>query len=151
AIRPIAGARVAVQGAGAIGAAVVRELIARGADVMVADVDRAKAEATGARVIDPSALFAQEADVLAPCAIGGVIDEPIAAAIRARAVCGAANNIFTSERAARVLHDRGVVVVPDALASAGAVIDGIGASVMHLDQAAREAMIDALAATVASL
>jgi leucine dehydrogenase len=149
ALGPIEGARVAVQGAGAIGAAVVRELVARGAHVVVADLDRAKAEATGARVIDPSALFDQDVDVLAPCAIGGVIDEAIASHLRARAVCGAANNVFHGELAARVLHDRGVLVVPDVLASAGAVIDGIGASVMHLGD--RTPLIDALAATAADL
>jgi leucine dehydrogenase len=89
--------------------------------------------------------------VLAPCAIGGVIDGALAARLGAWAVCGAANNVFADDRAARVLHERRVLVVPDVLASAGAVIDGIGASVMGRADRAREAMIDALGDTAASL
>jgi leucine dehydrogenase len=146
---------VAVQGAGAIGAAVARALAARGASIVIADVDVARAhdlaDALGAiaTVIAPDDVLAAEVDVLAPCAIGGVIDDATAAQVQAWAVCGAANNVFAGEQAVHVLHDRGVLVVPDVLASAGAVIDGIGASVMHLGD--RTPLIDALGTTAAAL
>ena len=149
----VAGLRVAVQGAGAIGAAVADELAARGARVIVADVDGERAAAvaarTGASVASPDAILDADVDVLAPCAVGGVIDEAVASRVRAWAVCGAANNLLAPGAAARVLHDRGVLVVPDVLASAGAVIDGIGATVMGL--ADRAPLIDGLAATAAAL
>jgi leucine dehydrogenase len=131
----------------------VRALAARGARVIVADVDGARATAiadeTGASVADPAVLLELDADVLAPCAVGGVIDDGVASRLHAWAVCGAANNVFAGDRAAHLLHARGVLVVPDVLASAGAVIDGIGASVMHL--ADRAPLIDALGATAAAL
>jgi len=147
------GLRVAVQGAGAIGAAVARALAAVGAHVFVADLDAARAEALAAAVggslAAPSEILELAVDVLVPCAIGSVIDEAVAARVSAWAVCGAANNLLAGERAAQVLHERGVLVVPDVLASAGAVIDGIGASVMHL--ADRGPLIAGLAATAAAL
>jgi len=149
----LAGLRVAVQGAGAIGTAVAYELAARGAHVTIADVAGDRAAAVAARVrgqvAAPDAILDADVDVLAPCAIGGVIDEAVAGRIKAWAVCGAANNVFASPAAARALHDRGVLVVPDVLASAGAVIDGIGASVMGL--ADRGPLIDGLAATATAL
>ncbi len=147
----LAGLRVAVQGAGAIGAAVARALVAAGADVRIADVDAARAgavaAATGAAVVAPDAVLAADVDVVAPCAVGGVLDEPAVDALRAWAVCGAANNVVASPAAAARLVARGVRHVPDVVASAGAVIDGIGATVMGLDAAARGALIDRLGDT----
>jgi leucine dehydrogenase len=78
-----------------------------------------------------------------------VVTADTAAAIQAWALCGAANNIVADDRAARVLADRGVAVVPDVIASAGAVIDGIGASVMGL--ADRTPLIDRLGETAYEL
>lgn len=149
--RTLAGLRVTVQGAGSIGAAAARALAAAGAVVAIADVDPTRAEsvaaATGAAVIDPAAALHFEADVLAPCALGGVIDERVAERLAAWAVCGAANNVIASPRAAEILFERGILHVPDVIASAGAVIDGIGATVMGLTD--RAPLIDRLGETAA--
>jgi leucine dehydrogenase len=145
--RALAGLRVAVQGCGAIGGAVARALHAAGAALTVADIDEARArrlaDELGARVVAADAVLLAEVDVVAPCAIGGVITPAVAAELRAWAVCGAANNILESRAAAAVLAARGVLHVPDEVASAGAVIEGIGRSVMGL--ADRTPLIDALA------
>lgn len=151
--RGLAGLRVAIQGCGSIGAAVAGALRGAGAALTVADVDAARAArvaaATGARVVPASAVLFEEVDVVAPCAIGGVITPTTAASLRAWAVCGAANNILDGVAAARVLADRGILHVPDEVASAGAVIEGIGRSVMGL--ADRTPLIDGLGATARSL
>lgn len=127
---------VAVQGAGAIGAAVVRTLRARGFEVFVADPMESRARAlateTGARVLAPERILEYPADVLSPCAIGGVIDAASAAKISAQVVVGAANNILDAPEAGLVLHQRGVAFVPDPIASAGAVVAGVGRTVMGL-------------------
>jgi leucine dehydrogenase len=132
----VRGLRVAIQGVGAIGAAVADALSIRGAELVIADPDAARAatiaERTGARVIRPEAILTVDVDVVAPCAVGGVVTVEVAHALRAWALCGAANNILADERAAHALAGRGIAVVPDVVASAGAVIDGIGASVMGL-------------------
>jgi len=144
--RSPAGLRIAVQGAGAIGARAIQVLSDAGMEVLVADVDGARAAvvaaATGARVVPVHAILAEDVDVIAPCAAGGVLTEEVAAAMRAWAVCGAANNALASPEAARLLAERGILHVPDPIASAGAVIDGIGASVMGL--ADRGPLIDRL-------
>lgn len=131
---PMRGLRVAVQGCGAIGGAVAQALAAAGAAVVVADVDRARAEAvaarTGARVIDAGAVLSADCDVLSPCAIGGVLTPEAAEQIRARAVCGAANNIVASAAAEQRLVERGILFVPDIIASAGAVVHGVCDEIM---------------------
>lgn len=147
--RTLDGLRVAVQGAGAIGGAAARELAAQGARVLVADIDanraRAVAEATGAEIVEPSGVLLSEADVIAPCAVGGVVDRDVAARLSAWCVCGAANGVLASEDAAEELGRRGILHVPDEIASAGAVVDGIGRTVMGL--ADRTPLIDRLGDT----
>lgn len=145
----VAGLKVAVQGAGGIGAAVTRVLTAAGVQVFIADLDAALSVAvareTGAVLADPAEVMTLPVDVVAPCAIGGVIDAAVADSLEAWAVCGAANNILASPEAEEALVARGILMVPDAIASAGAVIEGIGRSVMHLPD--RIPLIDALGAT----
>ena len=140
---------IAVQGAGAIGAAVAHALTAAGARVVIADLDAARAlavaRATGAALADPVEVLNLPVDIVAPCAIGGVIDRPVASSLRAWAVCGAANNILATPDAEDTLVSRDILFVPDPIASAGAVIEGIGRSVMNLPD--RTPLIDALGTT----
>lgn len=151
--RSLAGLRVAVQGCGAIGAALASALRAASVEVVVADIDRARAETLAgeidARIAEPDEILTEDVDVIAPCAIGGVVTEALVAELRAWAVCGAANNILAGPTVARALAARGVLHVPDVVASAGAVVDGIGRTVMNLPD--RTPLIDALGQTAREL
>ena len=134
--RGLRGIRILVQGCGDMGQAVVRGLTQAGAQVILADLDaeraRTVAAATGASVVAPEKLLGLEADVLAPCAAGGLIDDELANSLKVQIVCGAANNLLAHPSAADVLLARDIILVPDVLSSSGAVIDGIGRSVMGL-------------------
>ncbi len=147
--RDLHGVRVAIQGCGAIGGAVASHLAESGAELVLADLyqDRAEALASklGAQVVAADEIEAVEADVFAPCARGQVLNPANCGTIKAKIVCGAANNVFTTEDAGRVLVERGILHVPEALASAGAVIEGIGRTVMGLSD--RTPLIKALGAT----
>lgn len=125
---PVDELRVAVQGLGAVGMELARRLHAAGAGLVVADVDPARsaaaAAAFGAIVVEPEQLLLQPCDVLAPCALGGVLTRGVCERLPARSVCGAANNIFADAEAAVVLHQRGIPAVPDFVANAGALIQG---------------------------
>jgi leucine dehydrogenase len=140
------GLRVAVQGIGSMGAAVARALADAGVELVLVDVERARAEdlaaELGAEVGSADEFLELDVDVLAPCAVGGVIDASAAGQIRAWAVCGAANNIVTDRIAERELVGRGLLVVPDSISSAGAVTQGFGHDVMGI--ADTDAMVDRL-------
>jgi glutamate dehydrogenase (NAD(P)+) len=60
-----------------------------------------------------------DADVLVPAALGDVLTEENAGRVRARVVVEAAN-IPTTDEAQRLLHERGIVVIPDYVANGGA-------------------------------
>lgn len=130
----VRGLKVAIQGAGAIGAAAARALVDAGAVVTIADLDRPRAayvaQQTGAQVGDPESILELEVDVIAPCAIGGVITRALVPRIKAFAVCGAANNALADDSVAEALRAARILHVPDMIASAGAVIVGISRAVM---------------------
>lgn len=125
---PVAKLRVAVQGLGAVGEQLCRRLHAAGAQLVVSDIVPARAEAAaaafGATAVAPERILLEPCDVLAPCALGGVLTAAVCERLLARGVCGAANNIFADAEAATLLHQRGVPVVPDFVANAGALIQG---------------------------
>lgn len=145
----VEGLRVAIQGCGVIGSAVARLLGENGAELLVADLVPERAEAvaadTGARILDPEAIIEAEVDILAPCASSKWLDPGTADRIRARAICGAANNVLTGVEAAKRLDARGILHIPDAISSAGAVIEGIGRTVMGLPD--RSPLLDHLGQT----
>jgi leucine dehydrogenase len=125
---PVEGLRVAVQGLGAVGGRLAALLAGHGARLVVADADQARAErvapSLGAALVPAAAITTVPCDVFAPCALGGVLTEAVAAVLPARGICGAANNVFAGPGVGRVLHARGVLAVPDFVANAGALIQG---------------------------
>ncbi|HHH30703.1 MAG TPA: hypothetical protein ENK57_20500 [Polyangiaceae bacterium] len=149
----LAGLRIAVQGCGDIGAAVARSLFRSGARIVVADLDRARAESLAdevdGEVSSPDEVLWLDVDVVAPCAVGDVLDARRVERLRAWAVCGGANNICTDMAAHHALHEGGILFVPDLISSSGAVIEGIGETVMGLDD--RSGLIDALRETAAAV
>jgi leucine dehydrogenase len=142
------GLRIAVQGAGAIGGACARALAARGASLLIADLDPARAGAlaqeVGGSTCRAGDVLGTDVDLVAPCATGGVLTRAAVEGLRAWSVVGAANGIVADDEAGRALVGRGLLHVPDVIASAGAVVEGIGRTVMGLDPEARGRLIDRL-------
>jgi leucine dehydrogenase len=120
------GLTVAVQGTGNVGGELCRRLADAGARLVIADVAPGRrdrlATILGARVVGADAIAAVEADIFVPCALGGVLDEPAVAAMKARLVCGGANNQLAAPEVAGMLRDRGIAYVPDYVANAGGII-----------------------------
>ena len=122
----LAGRSVAVVGLGSVGGALARQLAEDGAQLVVADIDerrRALAHELGARWTDPQSALTADVDLLAPCALGGVLSEETVPQLRCRAIAGAANNQLTAEPVGRQLADRGILWVPDFVANAGGIIN----------------------------
>jgi len=127
------GVKVAVQGLGAVGWGVAERLHAAGAQLLVADVredrvDRACNE-LGATAVSPDEIHAQDVDIYAPCALGGVINKRSLGQIRAGAVAGAANNQLADAEAGRQLAERGILFAPDYVINAGGIISGLASTI----------------------
>jgi glutamate dehydrogenase/leucine dehydrogenase len=121
----LAGKRVAVQGAGKVGGGLVGHLVEAGASVVVADVDPSAVERVvaehGAEAVDAEAIHAVECDVLAPCALGGALNDRTIPELRCEIVCGAANNQLERPEHAAMLAARGILYAPDYVVNAGGI------------------------------
>ncbi|MDG7038220.1 MAG: Glu/Leu/Phe/Val dehydrogenase [Nitrososphaerota archaeon] len=74
----------------------------------------------GAEKISNEDILTADADVLVPAALEGVITDRNAEKVRAKIISEGANGPTTPE-ADRILHERGILLVPDILANAGGV------------------------------
>ena len=138
----ISKARVAVQGFGNVGGVAGKLFADAGAKVvavqdhggtiykeagldvpaLLAHVARAGSVAgfAGADVIDNDAFWGVPCDILIPAALEQQITEANAGRIQARMVIEGANGP-TTPQADDILHDRGILVLPDVIANAGGV------------------------------
>jgi glutamate dehydrogenase/leucine dehydrogenase len=71
--------------------------------------------------ISPDELLEIECDVLIPAALGGMIHEGNADRISCKMIIEGANSP-TTPHADRILHDKGVYIIPDVMANAGGVV-----------------------------
>ena len=122
----LTGLRVAVQGVGSTGRDLARRLHEAGAELVVADVNAAAVEdvvaSFGATADDPATIHAADVDIFAPCALGAILNDATIPELRAKAVCGMANNQLAEPRHAEMLKDRGITYVPDYVANAGGIM-----------------------------
>ncbi|MDH3211298.1 MAG: hypothetical protein OEM05_02325 [Myxococcales bacterium] len=127
---PLAGKTIAMQGTGNVGSAMIPMLLEKGvAHITAAEIcaeQRAALEnafdghAVEMRAANPGdrEILAEPCDILAPNALGGVLDAKTIPSIRARIVCGAANNpLADGARGGRALVERGITYVPDFVAN----------------------------------
>lgn len=120
------GTRVAVQGLGSVGMSLCHWLARAGAELVVADLDQnrvvqamRKYDAVGVSVDEISSV---DADVFAPCALGGAVDRVFAETTQFKVIAGAANNQLVDAQCGDILHERGVLYAPDFVVNAGGVI-----------------------------
>jgi valine dehydrogenase (NAD+) len=124
----LGGRSVAVEGVGKVGSHLVQHLVADGAQVTVFDVSPAAVQQVrdrhpGVAVAGSRAeLIAGDMDVYAPCALGGAVNDDTVSALRARIVCGGANNQLAHPGLDKLLEDHGIVYAPDYVVNAGGVI-----------------------------
>jgi leucine dehydrogenase len=120
------GRTVCVIGLGHVGARIARLCGRGGAKLVVSDVDSGKrplAESLGARWLGPDRALAADVDVVAPCALGGVLNADTVPRLRCPIVAGAANNQLAGDPIADMLAARDVLWAPDFVVNAGGIIN----------------------------
>ena len=120
------GRTIAVIGLGSVGGRLAELLHQGGAQLVVADVDQSKrelAERLNATWTDPYSALTAEVDLVAPCALGGVLNDDTIPALRCKAIAGAANNQLADDSHDAALHQRGILWAPDFVCNAGGIIN----------------------------
>jgi leucine dehydrogenase len=144
----LVGKTVAIQGCGHVGYFLAGELARVGAKLIVADVDAAKVKRVvddhSAAAVTPEEIYSAQADIFAPCALGGVLNDQTVPQLSATLVAGAANNQLLEPRHGDLLQKRGVLYAPDYAANAGGVINGCCREMLGWDVPTTLAKTDAI-------
>jgi leucine dehydrogenase len=151
---------VAIQGAGHVGGLLAEKLAADGAKLVLCDINEAVAAdvaaRTGAQVVATDAIFDVEADVFAPCALGGAISAATLPRLKAKVIAGGANNQLENAEIGQAVFDAGVLYAPDFAINGGGIIN-VAAEIGALqrnegyDPAWVEAKVAAMIATLAGV
>jgi leucine dehydrogenase len=118
--------RVALQGTGSVGGGVARLLAKDGAELVVADVDTARAKTlaseVGGEAVAPEQIMSVACDVFSPNALGAILDEEGIARLDCAIVAGGANNQLARPEHGQLLAERGILYAPDYVINAGGII-----------------------------
>ncbi len=76
-------------------------------------------------MVEANSILSTDCDVLAPCALGGVLNAGTILRLRARVVCGAANNQLGTPEDGHRMARRGILYAPDYLVNVGGVLRGV--------------------------
>lgn len=122
-----AGRTVAVQGVGAVGSALVERLVEAGAKVVIADRNAERVQSMvaelGVTAVGEGEILAQECDVLAPCALGAIINDESVPQLRCQILAGATNNPLKEPRHGEALVEKDILYAPDYVINAGGIIN----------------------------
>ena len=122
------GVTVAVQGLGKVGYDLCRYLHNDGAKLIVgnrsnkAALERA-ADEFGATIVGTNEILTAECDILAPCALGAILNPNTIPNLRCKVVAGAANNQILDDASGLALKARGIYYAPDFVINGGGVIN----------------------------
>ncbi|TQM66720.1 valine dehydrogenase (NAD+) [Actinomadura hallensis] len=122
------GKRVGVEGVGKVGHRLVEHLREDGADIVICDVDEAAIDRVRSLhpevevVADSDEMIRTDLDVYAPCALGGSLNDETVPVLKAKVVCGSANNQLAHTGVEKSLADRGILYTPDYVINSGGLI-----------------------------
>jgi leucine dehydrogenase len=123
----LSGKVVAVQGCGHVGYSLIKLLHEDGARLIVTDIDAQRVKSVvedfAATAVATDAIYAQKANIFAPCALGAVINDDTLAQLKVDIVAGAANNQLAEDRHGQELESQGILYAPDYVINGGGLIN----------------------------
>jgi leucine dehydrogenase len=116
-----------VQGVGSVGYYLVKFLSEAGAKVFACDINDSRVQHVvdefGAEAVPMNQIYDVDANVFAPCALGGVINEDTIGRLKCDIVAGSANNQLESSDYGTALEERGILYAPDYAINAGGLMN----------------------------
>ena len=119
---------IAIKGLGNVGLELAHMLTKEGAKIIAAEtnperVSRARSAIKGIRIVSPVTIHKQKADIFSPCALSADLSKETIPYIKAKIVCGAANNQLATPEDGHRLFKKKILYVPDYIANGGGLIN----------------------------
>jgi leucine dehydrogenase len=120
--------KIAIQGVGHTGYWLAKYLHDDGAQLFVADIEEDLVKRVvsefKAEAVSPDAIYDVDAEIYAPCALGGVVNDKTIDRLKCRIIAGAANNVLEEEeRHGPMLRKKGILYAPDFVINSGGLIN----------------------------
>jgi leucine dehydrogenase len=123
----IKGMRISVQGLGNVGTNLVKYLVEAGAKVTVSDIDtdKIKKHVDLYKVASASSdqILFTDCEILAPCAMGAVVNDQSIGKFKCKAIAGGANNLLAESKHGDQLRELGILYAPDYVVNAGGLMN----------------------------
>lgn len=122
------GRKVAVQGVGALGRYLCEHLFNEGAELFITDISDQKLknvlETVKAHIVKPDEIYDIDAEIFAPTALGGIINDETINRFKFEIIAGGANNQLEDEpKHGKMLMEKGILYAPDYVINSGGVIN----------------------------
>ena len=130
------GKTIAIQGMGNVGSPLIKFLFEEkvkriiACDIFPNVVEKVKNKFKGnnfdAYLVERNddSIFGKECDIISPCATGATINPRTISLLKAKIICGAANNqLEDPERDGRELHKKGIIYIPDFLTNRMGIVN----------------------------
>ena len=118
---------IAIQGVGNVGHYLAQHCHKEGAKLLLADISpekvKAVADEVDGEIVPPTEILFRECDILAPCALGAVVNDETIAKFDTKIIAGAANNILLRDDHGQRLKEAGILYAPDYVINAGGIIN----------------------------
>src|SRR5258706_16286922 len=125
------GKTVAIQGCGHVGYYLADLLYKEGAQLYATDIDPVKLKAVvddfRAKPVTADEIYSVEADIFAPCALGGIVNDETIPQLKVAIIAGGANNQLAENRHEDLLEEKGITYAPDYVINAGGLVNVNGA------------------------
>ncbi len=117
----------AVQGVGHVGFEFVKLLREHGAKVFVTDMNQVAVQRCvdeyGCEAVGLDDIYDCDVDVYSPCALGSTVNEQTLPRLKAKVICGAANNQLATDEIGYEVEKRGILYAPDYAVNAGGLMN----------------------------
>jgi leucine dehydrogenase len=123
----LTGKKIAIQGLGNVGSKLAHLLFWEGADLILTDLDTDKLKQAilkfGARPALPHEIMTLPCDILAPCALGAILNAETIPHLNCQAIAGSANNQLERQEDGIELMERHILLAPDNVINSGGIIN----------------------------
>jgi leucine dehydrogenase len=122
------GKKIAVQGAGNVASYLVEHLYHEGAQIIITDKHEEKLKkivsTVKAHIVKHEEIYSVDAEIFAPCALGGTINSETIQEMKFDIIAGSANNQLQNEKeGCKLLSEKNILYAPDYVINAGGLIN----------------------------
>jgi len=127
-VEDLNGKSVAIQGVGHVGYHLAKDLHEAGARLFITDMDKEREQRVvkefEATAVGQDEIYEVDAEIFAPCALGGIVNNDTIPKFKFEIIAGAANNQLENEEVhGEILREENILYAPDYVINAGGLIN----------------------------